>query len=291
MMNPILKKLGYTKEDRVVILHADDVGITHASIEAYEELFEIGTISSGSVMAHSPWLPEVIQRANNHLEWDLGLHFVFNCEYDSYRWRPLTLQSLSLIDKQGYFKQDAKEVMETAEPREVKAEILAQLELVRSLDLNITHVDTHSGVLWHLRFVELYADVLTEENIFPVIAKKAFMNSFVPDLPFDEEWTKLEKRQFPFVDTVFGLPMDKALDIEERFELDKQTLLALEPGTLTHFAFHPMKDTQEARGLNRHTNARTVDYKVFIKDEMKHFLENNAIQLTGYKEIRKVLSL
>jgi chitin disaccharide deacetylase len=33
--NPILKKLGYSENDRLVIIHTDDIGICQASISAF----------------------------------------------------------------------------------------------------------------------------------------------------------------------------------------------------------------------------------------------------------------
>lgn len=297
-MNPLIEKLGYSEEDRVVVIHADDVGINHASIEAYEELMALGTISCGSVMAHSPWLPEVIRRAKNHEEWDLGVHLAFNCEYETYRWRPLTAQKAEdgLIDENGYFKQSAQDVMAGASVAAIKEEMDAQINLVKDMGLDITHVDTHSGTLWHGNFVENYGGVIAEHDIFPVVASLEFMEKMAGSglgglTDEGTPWKNLAAKGLPFVDAVSGLPMDTALDIEERFELAKQMLLNLEPGKITHFAFHPMKDTEEARGLQRYTDARTGDYKVFIKPEMKEFLDNEAIKLVGYKEIREALGL
>lgn len=71
-MNPIIKKLGYSADERLVVIHADDVGITQASIDAYEDLMALGTISSGSAMVPCSWFPEVVQRASQHPEWDLA---------------------------------------------------------------------------------------------------------------------------------------------------------------------------------------------------------------------------
>ena len=36
-LNPILKNMGFSEKDKVVIVHVDDVGINHYSIEAFEE--------------------------------------------------------------------------------------------------------------------------------------------------------------------------------------------------------------------------------------------------------------
>ena len=37
-MNPFLKQLGFDKNDRVVVIHADDVGMCQATIPAFAEL-------------------------------------------------------------------------------------------------------------------------------------------------------------------------------------------------------------------------------------------------------------
>ena len=44
-MNPILAHLGFRPDDRVVIIHADDLGMCHATIPAVAELFDAGLVS------------------------------------------------------------------------------------------------------------------------------------------------------------------------------------------------------------------------------------------------------
>src|SRR5215213_3640757 len=48
--NPFLKKLGFSNNDRVVIIHTDDIGMCHASVQAFKDLWEFGTITSGATM-------------------------------------------------------------------------------------------------------------------------------------------------------------------------------------------------------------------------------------------------
>lgn len=55
--NSFIKKLGFSENDRVVITHADDVGVCQASVQAYEDLFNFGTLTSGAVMVPCPWFP------------------------------------------------------------------------------------------------------------------------------------------------------------------------------------------------------------------------------------------
>jgi hypothetical protein len=49
-LNPILRNLGFSPSDRVVIVHADDVGMCQASVPAFFELADRGLVSFGSVM-------------------------------------------------------------------------------------------------------------------------------------------------------------------------------------------------------------------------------------------------
>ena len=53
--NPVLKKLGLANDDRVAIIHTDDIGMCQASVEASADLNEVGIISSGAVMVPCPW--------------------------------------------------------------------------------------------------------------------------------------------------------------------------------------------------------------------------------------------
>ena len=49
MANPIVERMGFTPDDRVVIVHADDVGMCHAANAAFWEDQAYGIVTSGSV--------------------------------------------------------------------------------------------------------------------------------------------------------------------------------------------------------------------------------------------------
>ena len=40
--NPLLAKLGLSDTDRAVIFHADDIGMSQASVDAYDDLLDAG---------------------------------------------------------------------------------------------------------------------------------------------------------------------------------------------------------------------------------------------------------
>ena len=88
--NPILKKLGYADDDRLVIIHTDDIGMCQASVDAFADLWAFGGITSGAVMVPCPWFLEAAKFSRENPEADLGIHITLTSEWDTYRWRPIS---------------------------------------------------------------------------------------------------------------------------------------------------------------------------------------------------------
>ena len=55
-LNPVLKKLGLAETDRVVIIHTDDIGVSHAICT---DLWRVSIISSSATMVSCAWFPKV----------------------------------------------------------------------------------------------------------------------------------------------------------------------------------------------------------------------------------------
>src|SRR5687767_6404886 len=69
---PIQERLGYPATARLLILHADDVGMSHSVNRASLEALEKGWITSASILVVSPWFAEVATWARAHPDADLG---------------------------------------------------------------------------------------------------------------------------------------------------------------------------------------------------------------------------
>ena len=52
----IAERLGYNKDAKLLIIHADDIGIAHSVNIASFDAYKNNGINSGSVMMISPWL-------------------------------------------------------------------------------------------------------------------------------------------------------------------------------------------------------------------------------------------
>ena len=81
--NPALHRLGFADDDRVAIVHADDIGMSQASVAAFADLGAFGLISSGAVMVPCGWFPAAASLGRANPGYDLGIHLTLTCEWDA----------------------------------------------------------------------------------------------------------------------------------------------------------------------------------------------------------------
>src|SRR5438045_113280 len=97
------ERLGWKGNDVVVILHVDDVGMSHSSNLGAIEATGKGAATSFSIMMPCPWVPEIARHLKNHPAADSGLHLTLTSEWQIYRWGPLAGKSQvpGLVDAEG----------------------------------------------------------------------------------------------------------------------------------------------------------------------------------------------
>lgn len=289
-VNPFLRKMGFSENDRVVITHADDVGMCQASIQACEDLFNFGTLTSGAVMVPCPWFPAAAELGKRLPQADLGAHLVLTSEWEFYRWRPLTAGS-SLRDAQGFFPRTDAEVQAQAGPEEVNAELEAQIERALAFGLDLTHADMHMGAIATGKFIPGYIQLITKYRLPPLIPRgdEEDYRSFGVDADtfqmVQAMMEYLEGQGIPMVDFAMGLPLD---DPRDQLETARRMFGGLGAG-LTHFIIHPSTDTPELRAITPDWECRVANYKTFLSEDFKKMVEKEGIKLIGYKQVREAM--
>src|SRR5881398_860146 len=124
----VAERLGYPKDAKLLILHADDLGAAHSIDAATFDALDKGVISSASIMMPTPWVTEVAAYARAHPNADLGLHLTLTSEWETYRWGSVEAKDKveSVLDSTGTLPDDTGPVSTRAKMPEVEMEVRAQ---------------------------------------------------------------------------------------------------------------------------------------------------------------------
>jgi predicted glycoside hydrolase/deacetylase ChbG (UPF0249 family) len=291
-MNPIAKKLGYSATDRLVIIHTDDIGMCHASVQAFQDLWEFGTISSGAVMVPCPWFPATAQMCRENPEMDMGVHATLNAEWTNYRWGPVsTVDAASgLMDAEGYFNQWHPAVYQNAKPEAVAAEVNAQIERALAAGIDVTHVDSHMGTIMSPLFIQSYIQAAGSRrlpNMLPRMDAEGMHNMMSNEeaVTYTTIMQQLESMGTPMLEGIASMPLEHGND---HVNIAKQVFNDL-PAGITHFILHPSIDTPELRAICPDWEARVANYNAFMSEDLKKFIEAGDFKLIGYREIREAM--
>jgi len=115
--------------------------VNEVGVRAFRE----GILTEASIMVPCPWFEESIALSKKH-GIPVGIHFTATCEWEYYRWRPLT-RGRSLVYEDGTQPRSVEEVRKTADRDELEAEYVAQVELVRARGVEPCFVDHHMAIV------------------------------------------------------------------------------------------------------------------------------------------------
>ena len=291
--NPFLKKIGLSENERAVIIHTDDIGMCHASVQAFKDLWKFGTITSGATMVPCPWFPAVAEMCKESLAIDMGVHATLNAEWESYRWGPLSTREAGsgLMDEAGYFHQWHQAVYDNAKPEEVDKEVNAQVERALKAGTDVTHIDSHMGTIMNPKYIQSYIQAGSSRllpTMLPRLSAKGIEMMGVGKeerIAYAPIMDLLEDMGVPMVDGILAMPLEHG---DNHIGVAKK-LFGEVPVGITHFILHPSVDTPELRAIAPDWQARVANYNAFMSDELKKFIEGEDIKLIGYRQIRDAM--
>jgi len=162
----IQRVLSLEPEERVVVVHVDDLGLCHAAnAGALDALADAATCAS--IMVPCPAFDEIAQIARERPELDLGVHLTLNCEYEAYRWGPIHERVPSLCAPDGGLLRTSEQVAESANLDEVRCELRAQIDRAFEAGIDVTHLDAHMGTVLRTELISVYLD-LAEAYALPL---------------------------------------------------------------------------------------------------------------------------
>jgi predicted glycoside hydrolase/deacetylase ChbG (UPF0249 family) len=140
--------VSYAQDEIRVIVRGDDLGMTYGSLEAFEQAFNRGILTSGAMIVAAPWFEGAAELCKKNPGWCVGVHLALVGEWRGFRWRPVMPydQVPSLVDEDGFLFQDPAS-LEANNPDlgEMEAELRAQIELALKKGVNVQYIDIHYG--------------------------------------------------------------------------------------------------------------------------------------------------
>src|SRR5271154_4575318 len=281
----VAERLGYAKDAKLLIVHDDDLGMSHSVNSAAIAALESGSINSASIMVPCPWFPEIADYAKTHPDADFGLHLTMTSERVYVRWGPVASRDTvpSLVDANGYFRQDWPQGLKI-NAADAEREMRAQVERALAMGVRPTHLDSHQYRLFE-NGQELFAAALRVAHDYklPLLIPKEW----------SDQYPYLKTRAAPgdiFVDRIVS--MEASVPPAGWKEFYVTALQNLQPG-VTEFIVHLAYDNEEMRAMTRERDSwgaawRQRDFDFFTSAEFRKLLVEQNIKLVTWRELGKL---
>lgn len=296
----LASQLGYSENDRLLIINGDDFGLSPSFNEGIQQLLVEESISSATLMMPCAYARAAAKWSAEHPQYDVGIHFTFTSEWDNYKWGPVTRHSdvSSLVTDEGYFHQNCKGFEQSATPSQVSLELHEQIELAITLGMKPTHADNHMGSLYGLEtgvhFLVEAIDLCAHYGLPFRIPR--YVNehqqelvplALLPQLKAIAQFADSKGVIIP--DYLIGLPFEQQPNetTDTFFEQLKEYLTKLNAG-VSELVVHPSKPTDELQYFHREVTKRVIEWEALRRPEFKSFLEQENIKLIHWKELQQL---
>ncbi len=280
------QKLGYAENAKLLMIHADDAGLSHSENRATIQSLENGFVNSYSIMVPCPGFYEIAEFAKRNPKFDNGIHLTLTCEWENSRFGPVLPISKvpSLVDENGHFYKKREQLRRNANTQEVEKELRAQIEKALKFGLEPTHIDSHMySVGADPRFFEIFKD-LGKEYHLPVLINEQLMEM----VGLNPE-QNIEKGDF-LIDKVY-VGEFKYFESGKLTDYYSSILENLTSG-LNIILIHPAFNDEEMKKITvNHPNFgsewRQIDFDFFTDEQNRLMLEKNNIKLITWNDIKK----
>ena len=282
------ERLGYSKDSKLLILHADDLGMSHSENAATIYAMEHGSVNSAAIMVPTPWFSEIAAYARAYPMADLGLHLTLTSEWNFLKWGPVASKSEvpGLVNKNGFFFSSVDSVHRSATPAEVEKELRAQIEKAKLFGIDVTHLDSHMGTLFgRSDYLKVLIKLGREYKLPVLLSKPGFKIAFNVNLD------TMTNDQDVTLDMIYtASPQDYKNGMENYYTT---VLRSLQPG-VSILIFHVGYDDSEMQAatidhVDWGAKWRQDDFNFFTNEKCKMLLKEQNIQLITWREIRDKL--
>lgn len=285
----VIERLGFGPDERVVVVHVDDVGMSDAANRGALEAMA-ATATCGSVMVPCPAFEAIAEIARERPELDLGVHLTLNAEYESWRWGTVSDAAPSLLCDDGGMWRSTAETVANASVDDVERELRAQIDTALAAGIDVTHLDSHMGTVFDLKFAEIYFRLGRDYGL-PLFVPRVSREVLGPDLA-------------PAIENYLGM-IDRAeadgFPIFDQFNADS---LSFAPGTglehnarrvtslgagLSYLITHCAEGGAELESIAPDWKQRAEEHRIYSDGSMQAVCDDAGIRRIGMRELRDLM--
>lgn len=285
----IAEELGFGPDERVLVIHVDDLGMSGAANAGGLRALD-ATATCGSIMTPCPGFAEIAGIARQRPELDLGVHLTLNCEYEGHRWGPVARDVPSLVAPDGGMWRTTRETVENASVDDVRRELRAQIDRALDAGIDVTHLDAHMGTAFDAKFVDVYFE----------LAREYRLPAFIPRLRRVARVLGLGNRLAEYERRIEAAEA-AGWPIFDHFEADS---LSFTPGSgfahntaridrlgagLSYVITHCALGGPELESITHDWRQRDEEHRIYSDGSMQDWLARNAFRTTGMRPLRERL--
>ena len=240
-----------------IIINADDFGYCEAVNYGIISAHNNGIVRSTSMMANMPGVEHGVGLLKENKTLNCGVHMTLSCG------RPLLSNLKTIVDKDGFFiRRITDEIIEKMDCDEIYRELCAQIDRVKGLGIDISHLDSHHHIHTLVSLKPVIEKIVTKYNL-PIRG----------GFEYNLEYSKV----VPLIDSFYKENLSEEYFIKNIDEIMKYDVVDI----MSHPAFlddYILNSTSYAID-------RTKEHKILTSKKVKEFLEKNGLVISSYRDI------
>lgn len=240
-----------------IIINADDFGYCEAVNYGIISAHNNGIVRSTSMMANMPGVEHGVGLLKENKTLNCGVHMTLSCG------RPLLSNLKTIVDKDGFFiRRITDEIIEKMDCDEIYRELCAQIDRVKGLGIDISHLDSHHHIHTLLSLKPVIEKIVTKYNL-PIRG----------GFEYNLEYSKV----VPLIDSFY-----KENVIEEYFIKNIDEIMKYD---VVDIMSHPAFLDDYILNSTSYAIDRTKEHKILTSKKVKEFLEKNGLVISSYRDI------